>query len=248
MLVKSAPPTPPIPMGTYPAIFSWIIGIGTQDSPYGQKCQIIVGYELPTLLHTFDEEKGPEPRMYSKFYTLSIGTKATLGKHLTGLMGRGFTPEESAGFELHTLMGQNCTLSIGSKLKADNTPGDEIIGMGPPTATYTSAIDQIYFDLNAQPLDKVAWERIPDWIKGKIEKANEWSSIAGELGTVVVAPAPVVQQQVPAGNTPAPVAAPAPYQPAPAQPAVAGPAPVPAGYPPAAPAAAPVIGDDDIPF
>jgi hypothetical protein len=60
----------------------------------------MITWELPTELEVFHEEKGEEPYVVSKTYTLSMHEKATLRRDLESWRGQGFTEKEAEAFIL----------------------------------------------------------------------------------------------------------------------------------------------------
>lgn len=104
----------PAPEGTHVARCVQIIDIGTHHSSYEGKPtirnQIIVRWELPHEL--IDTDDGQQPMLVSKFYTNSLGEKANLRKDLEAWRGKQFTPEELGSFDLETILGKPCIVSI----------------------------------------------------------------------------------------------------------------------------------------
>lgn len=102
--------------GTYVARCYSMIEIGTITEDYmGQPKRlhkVMITWELPTELEVFHEEKGEEPYVVSKTYTLSMHEKATLRRDLESWRGQGFTEKEAEAFDITVLMGKPCMLSI----------------------------------------------------------------------------------------------------------------------------------------
>jgi hypothetical protein len=101
----------PAPEGTHLARCVELIDIGTHESEYqGKKVrrnQVIVRWELPHVLH--DDGK---PMLVSKFYTNSLSEKATLLADLTAWRGRKFTVQELNKFDLQTILGKPCQVTV----------------------------------------------------------------------------------------------------------------------------------------
>lgn len=102
--------------GTYAARCYSMIEIGTISEEYmGEKKRqhkVMLTWELPTELDVFHEEKGEEPYVVSKTYTLSMHEKATLRRDLESWRGKGFTEKEAEAFDITALLGKPCMLSI----------------------------------------------------------------------------------------------------------------------------------------
>lgn len=102
------------PTGTIQAVCVFVHDIGLQAGEYqGRphvKHQVIVSWELNERM-TQGEYAG-KPFMVSKYYTLSLSEKSNLRKDLENWRGRAFTADELAGFDVESIRGANCLLSI----------------------------------------------------------------------------------------------------------------------------------------
>ncbi len=105
-----------IPAGTYVARCYSMIEIGTIKDEYQGKprtsYKVRLAWELPTEKRVFREERGEEPMMISKTYTLSMHEKANLRKDLESWRGKAFSEAEAAAFDITALLGKPCMLNI----------------------------------------------------------------------------------------------------------------------------------------
>jgi hypothetical protein len=76
----------------------------TKDGSPVEQRKIRLTFELPTELKVFDEEKGEQPTVLGKKYTLSLSEKAFLRKDLESRRGKQFTEEEMKGFDIAKLV------------------------------------------------------------------------------------------------------------------------------------------------
>src|SRR5512138_3838349 len=99
------------PTGTHMARCIRLIDLGTQHGDYqGQptvKNQVLITWELPA--ETMDDGK---PFTVSHFYTNSLNEKATLRHHLEAWRGRQFSDEEAKRFDLMTILGKPCMVTV----------------------------------------------------------------------------------------------------------------------------------------
>lgn len=99
------------PAGSHVARCVKLTDLGTQleefEGKVSHRNKVLVTWELPNELM----EDG-KPFLVSKFYTNSLGDKATLRHHLVTWRGRDFTVEELARFDLQTILGAPCMLSV----------------------------------------------------------------------------------------------------------------------------------------
>lgn len=113
------------PIGTHMARCYAVIDCGThtEDGAYGIKTnrKIRISWELPEELHTFKEERGPEPFSLSKTYNFTIGEKAALRQDLESWRGKPFTAEELQTFDMQKLVGVPCIISVIHNIKGEKT-------------------------------------------------------------------------------------------------------------------------------
>ena len=103
--------TPP-PAGTHMARCIKLIDLGTQTSDFqGEQKnarKLLLAFELVGDLVRDDGE----PFVVSKRFTASLHEKAALRKTLASWRGRDFTKEELQGFDLGTVLGKPCMISL----------------------------------------------------------------------------------------------------------------------------------------
>jgi hypothetical protein len=96
----------PIPAGTYVARCVSVIDLGVQETPWGGKEKVYIGFEIPGERVQWKDKDGKEhegPAFIGSRYTNSINEKAILGQHLTSWRGVPFTDDERQGFDLFTI-------------------------------------------------------------------------------------------------------------------------------------------------
>src|SRR5688500_13440346 len=105
-----------IPAGNYVARCYQMIEIGTvKENIMGDEKtlhKVRIGWELPTELKVFNPEKGEQPLVISKEYTLSMNEKSNLRKDLKSWRGKDFTEDEARKFDITALVGVPCMLNI----------------------------------------------------------------------------------------------------------------------------------------
>jgi hypothetical protein len=181
--------------GTYVARCYSMIEIGTIPIEYNgemkKQKKVSVTWELPTETAIFHEEKGPEPFVVSKTYTLSMHEKASLRKDLESWGGKGYTNKEAERFDITKLLGQPCILSI------IHQPGKT-----DPSKNYVmiSSISKLMKGQECPPqinptrilsYDEFNWEvfdRLSDYMKDKIRLSDEFKAMQDPDQTVVETP------------------------------------------------------------
>jgi hypothetical protein len=173
-----------IPAGNYIARCYQMIELGTAEELYMGKpkvtTKIRIGWELPTELKVFKEEKGPQPLVISKGYTLGMGEKYNLRKDLESWRGKGFTKEEANAFDVTKLLGVPCMLNIiHQPSEEDPTILKERISSITPLPNGFECPSPINpkFVLSFDDFDELKLEELPDFIKERVRKSNEYKNL-----------------------------------------------------------------------
>ena len=99
-----------IPAGNYLARCYQMIEIGTvREIILGEEKvlkKVRIGWELPTEKRVFNEEKGEQPFVISKEFTLSMHEKSSLRGMLKSWRGKDFTEDEAKAFDITNLIGK----------------------------------------------------------------------------------------------------------------------------------------------
>lgn len=186
-----------VPAGTHPAICVGVIDCGTQHWEYmgedkkGHKVRL--QWELPNE-ETWTGDDGVEhARTISHEYTASLHEKSNLrSKCLVSWRGRDFTEAELAGFDLTTVLGKPCMLSIihkekrmgGSYAKVDNVGvlvkgltlgrGDAVV-LGPDKkGNYPSISPKVSYCIEDGNND--VFKTFPEWIQNILIASEEFQN------------------------------------------------------------------------
>lgn len=170
----------PAPEGTHVARCVELIDIGTHHGEYQGaptvRNQVIVRWELPN--ETIDIEGKPQPMLVSKFYTNSLGEKANLRADLTAWRGRAFTPEELMKFDLMSILGKPCLLTVvhNEKKKAKVSAVSGLAkGMTCPPQVNPSKsfwMDEWNGDVNGEPFTS-----LPKGFRELIQQSDEYKEL-----------------------------------------------------------------------
>lgn len=167
------------PTGSHAGRCIAIIDLGTQRTTYeGEaqiKRQVIVRWELSNELMTEGDHKG-KPFTVSKFYTASLHEKAGLRKDLASWRGRDFTADELKGFELETVLGKPCMLSVGlsEKGKAKVT---SVMGLPKGMSVPAQANPSFHFSLAADQFREADYEVLSKGFKEMVTASPEYQAI-----------------------------------------------------------------------
>lgn len=110
--------------GAYPARCVSVIDLGIQQTPFGGKEKVYIGFEVPSERCAWKDKDGKEhegPALIGSRFTNSINEKAILGQHLIGWRGKPFTEQERQGFDLFNILGKPCLLNVVHTEKNNKT-------------------------------------------------------------------------------------------------------------------------------
>lgn len=161
------------PEGTHFAVCRMIVDLGLQRTEYqGQekvKPQIYVQWELPAERVEWekDGEKFEGPQVIGKTYTLSLSEKATLFKDLTSWRGKAFTQKELEGFDVTTVAGICCQLTIIHK--TSNANGNTYANIA-SVGGWPKGMDKIHPENGCTVFNSGdPTEGLPTWLVEKID-------------------------------------------------------------------------------
>lgn len=141
--------------------------------------KVRIGWELPTETRVFKEEKGEQPFVFSKEFTLSMHEKSTLRKVLASWRGKDFTEDEAKAFDITKLIGAPCMLNIIHTTNKEGTKTYEQIASITPMPKGFVCPDQINPTMiwDYSNPDWKLFESLPDFIKDKIKVSEEYARL-----------------------------------------------------------------------
>lgn len=176
----------PVPAGTHIARLVRIVYIGTVPEEYQGETKMMykirLGFELPNETKVFKEGTPAQPLMQDQEFTFSMGAKARLRPLIEGIVGNAMTDDEAYAFDIDSIIGKACLLTIKHKTsKAGNTRA-EIASCAPlmkgqeaPTQVNPSRI------FGFSNWNQEEFEKLPEFIKNKIKTSEEYSDKFGKL-------------------------------------------------------------------
>lgn len=164
-----------IDIGTQP-------GFTDQDKP---QRKVFIYWEL---LEDEDGEpvlmKDNRPFSVSKKYTLSINPKATLRKDLDAWRGIAFKDDEAEAFDITKLLDTYCRIQVTHEEVNGKTYAN-VSSIGFTKKKPEPINDSSWWSVEEPDID--AFDKLPDWIKEKIEQSPEWASYHANKGIVQTA-------------------------------------------------------------
>lgn len=173
------------PVGTHMAICVSVIDIGTQEREWqGKKKwsrQVVLGWELPDeLIPEGHGDFSGKPFFVSRFYTASIGEKATLRKDLVNWRGQEFTEKELDGFAIKNVLGKPCLITL-TKNEAGKTRVNGISALPKQLKDKVPApVNEMrYFSLDKEEFDMELFNGLTDGFKKMIQNSPEFQDLTG---------------------------------------------------------------------
>lgn len=160
-----------VPSGSHIAVCNLVADLGLQPGSAAYpapKHKVYVRFEVAAerVEYEKDGKKIDGPVVIGSFFTASMHEKATLRARLEGWRGRKFTDDEAANFDVSTILGKPCMLTV-----VENVVGDKVYtniasisplpkGVSAPT----NENDLLYYAED----DTQQFKALPDWIREKI--------------------------------------------------------------------------------
>lgn len=173
-----------IPSGNYIARCYQMLQIGTVEEvvmgAVKSLNKVRIGWELPTELKVFNTDKGEQPFVISKEFTLSMHEKSNLRKLLASWRGKDFTEDEAKCFDITKLLSVPCMINVIHKPSKTNTAKiyEEISNVSPmpkgvkcpPQINQTVVLEYENFNWDT-------FNSLPDFIKQKVQSSAEYKEM-----------------------------------------------------------------------
>ena len=170
----------PIEQGVHHAICCWVIDLGHQyNEKWGNdQHKAVIAWELPHLRIDIENEDGSienKPKVISRIFTLSLGTKSHLRPFLESWRGKRFGFEELMGFDISKLIGVNCQLNVVHNNVGEKTYANVATAMPllKGTEHKNPENETIFYSIEDHGL--LMPEIAPEWIKNILMQSKEWN-------------------------------------------------------------------------
>lgn len=167
-----------IPPGCHFAICNSVVDLGVQESSFkGQaktQHKVYLRWEVPDERISYEKD-GKEvegPCSIGATYTLSLSEKANLRKVLENWRGQPFTESELKGFDITSVAGKCCQIMVQHETSGGKTYANVTGVMGisrdqrERARAAKSEVGVLVYSLDEPEKD---YERLPNWIKEKLE-------------------------------------------------------------------------------
>ena len=158
----------PMPLGTHIARCVSVVDLGLQQDNFGIKEKVYIAWEVPSVRvkWTKDDVEHEGPAIIGSRYSNFIHPKSNLGEHLVNWRGRAFTEIELEGFDLFTILGVPCMISVTHNTKGDKTYANVSAAMGLPAGTVCPEAETPLLKYSANdPSTAAAFDKLPEWLR-----------------------------------------------------------------------------------
>jgi hypothetical protein len=159
----------PVPEGSHLAVCDMFVDLGLQDSRFGAKHKIYIRWQIPSLRAEWEKDgvKHEGPMAIGATYTLSLSEKSNLRPMLQSWRGRAFTPGELKKFDVTTILGAPCMITVTHQPKEGGGVYANVgvvakLPSGVPAPTLEG--EKIIYD--ADNVD--SWDKLRPWMQEKI--------------------------------------------------------------------------------
>ena len=160
-----------IPAGSHIAVCDIVAAVGLQETFFGTKQQVYLRFEVPDERWKYekDGEQREGPGVIGNFYTASMSKKANLRKILEGWRSKAFDEQAAATFDIASVLGKPCMISV-SESTSDGTTYSNIASISPLPKGVPAPKAELPLLLYHEG-DKSMFDKLPEWIRKKIENA-----------------------------------------------------------------------------
>lgn len=182
-----------VPEGSHLAICYGIVDLGTQESPWQGEIKHQRQCRVLWELHGEDADGNPltlddgRPLSLSQRYTLSLNEKAKLRKMLVSWRGSDFTPKELRGYDMRTIIGRPCLLTVTHSTKDGKTYANVETVSAVPAALKKLGLPEminkrIYFSFGYYSQDE--FDALSEGFKKVIMRSPEYAALAKPAGSL----------------------------------------------------------------
>jgi hypothetical protein len=164
-----------------------VIDLGTQNDTYNGKPKklhkVRLGWELPEERAVFNEERGEEPFLVSKEYTLALGERANLRHDLESWRARRFSESELEAFDVSKFLEATCMVNVIHRISAKKRKYAHVNGVTPLPKGIKDVPKQVLPSLKYMIEDGAGgvFPDLPEFIRNKIMASVEWQQAKSAL-------------------------------------------------------------------
>ncbi len=165
----------PVPSGSHLAYCYQVVVLPHQETQWGVKDRIAIGFCLPEERMEFTKEGEPEegPRVLTGLYNLSMNPKAKMRHFLEGWRGKAFTDAEAETFDVEKMLGKWARISVihnesGGQVYANVDSAARVSGRDAEACKeLPQEIEPFSYDGSGD------YDHLPEWLQKKVAEGLE---------------------------------------------------------------------------
>jgi len=165
------------PAGNHLAVCYEVLDIGTQETKFGHKHQIWIGWETPN--ETMSDGR---PFVIGQKYTLSSNEKSNLRLMLESWRGKKFSDDDFGNFDIAAVAGKGCFLNVVHDEHDGNTYANiKAVTALPKGTTSPVPVNAIVLlDLIEGEFNQAMFDLLSDRMQGIIAQSPEYAACTGK--------------------------------------------------------------------
>ena len=172
-----------VPAGSHVARCIQMVELGTLTEVFQGETKSLhkvrITWELPLELKVFNPEKGEQPFIISKEYTLSLHEKSTMRKDLQSWRGKAFTEEEASSFDITKLLGVPAMINVIHQTSKNGGVYSNVASVSPlPKGTTCPPQINPTFVLSYDDFDFKKFDSLPEWLQEKMQTTPEYHRVS----------------------------------------------------------------------
>lgn len=175
----------PVPEGSHLAVCDMFVDLGLQEGgKFGAKHKIYLRWQIPNLTVEYekDGQKIVAPMSIGATYTLSLSEKSNLRPMLQSWRGRAFTADELKKFDVTSVVGAPCMLTVYHDHKDDGTAYAKVgVVAKLPAGVPAPVLEGETLIYDADNLD--TFEKLRPWMQEKIRAQVKPDNAPEERGS-----------------------------------------------------------------
>lgn len=184
-----------LPPGAHFAVCNMIVDLGMQAGEYEGKAnvqhKVYIRWEVPDERVSGTTKAGVEfegPMTIGRKYTLSLNERAHLRQDLENWRGKTFTDEEVKGFNVFSVLGKCCLITVVHAESSGKTYANVkgIVGLTKDlrerAKKVTTENELLAFSLEGDGFDQETYEKLPEWLQEQISNRIEEGAPAEKIG------------------------------------------------------------------
>lgn len=166
------------PAGNHLAICYRVVDLGTQETTYGAKRQILFSWELCDELM----ESGEPFSINSRRLTLTGNEKGNLRLMLESWRGKAFSQEDFDSFTIESVLGKACFLNVIHEANEQTGKEYAVVKSVAPVTKSTqvpASINPLLF-FSLDEFDAGVFEQLPEYYQELIAVSPEYAAASGD--------------------------------------------------------------------